>query len=225
MIQLREPGVDGAYGSETIGPAVASHGGLVQVNITLVGVTPLLMNAMSEAELLRLWDKTKPPKSAGRPKPREAAASRVHQLPDGRPHVPLMAFYKTLINAGQFIRLDGKRQITTDKKTILPGMLTVLSNLLPLTRPGTDESTRWEVDIQQGRNPNGGEAVCIIRPRFDEWQLCCTVEVDQEQMPLTMARDLVDIAGKRIGLLEYTPRHKGTFGRFNVTAWAVVPRE
>lgn len=32
-------------------------------------------------------------------------------------------------------------------------------------------------------------------------------------------REIVDTAGRRIGLLDYRPETKGPFGRFMVTAW------
>jgi hypothetical protein len=213
---------NGAYPAEPIGAAVAAHGGLVQVDVVLAGVTPLIHNAMPVEVLLALRDKEKKPRMAAKPALRDEAAAKVHRFPDGRPHVPLNALWGTLINAGQFVRLDGKRQVSTAKKTILPGMLTVLSTELPLTLHDGRTPAPWEVDIQQGRNPNGGEAVCLVRPRFDEWQFACTLEVDQEQMSLPLARQLVDIAGRRVGLLEYRPACRGTFGRFHVVTWNVV---
>lgn len=91
------------------GVSVNSHGGLIQVRVTLQGVTPLLMNSMSTEQLLDIRGKVKKPKMAARPKPNEEAASKVHALPDGRPHLPLRCVMATFINAGQFVRLDGKR--------------------------------------------------------------------------------------------------------------------
>jgi hypothetical protein len=213
---------DGAYGSETVGGRVDQHAGLVQVRLAVQGVTALLQNAMSEQQLLDIWFKRKAPKTASRRQPREEAESKLHRLPDGRPHVPPKALYGCFINAGQFVRLDGKRQVSTADRTILPSMLTLLNQELPITLPDSEESAPWEVDIQQGRNPNGGEAVCIIRPRFDLWQLSFTVEVDQQLMSLSMARDLIDIAGRRIGLLEFSPRHRGQFGCFRVSSWRTL---
>lgn len=57
---------------------------------------------------------------------------------------------------------------------------------------------------------------------FDDWRLKFAIEVDQSVMSVQMARDLVDIAGRRIGLLEFTPRHKGTYGRFVVAEWRLT---
>ena len=201
----------------------STYGGLVRVAVTVTGISPMLMNAMSEEQLLAIRDKVKKPRNAAKPTLREEAASKLHVLLDGRPHLPAPAYYKTLINAGQFVRLDGKRQVSTAKATLLPGMLSIEDVTFPLVKPGTNEPATWEVDIQQGRNPNGGEAVCIVRPRFDQWEIQAVCEVDQSQMPVSMARVLYDIAGKRVGYLEFSPRHKGTFGRFVVSNWAVLP--
>lgn len=222
MVQAISNG-DGAL-QEAIGPLVAENGGALQVEVVLSGITPMLHNAMSEQQLLDIRDKVKKAKSAARPKPREEADSKVYQLADGRPHLPVKNLYACLISAGQFVRLDGKRQISTAKATILPGMLTIESTVLPLVT-ADGQPAPWEVDIQKGTNPNGGEAVCIIRPRFDDWHVTVTLEIDQEQMPESMARALVDIAGKRIGLGDARPQRRGTFGRFVVSSWSPVREE
>ncbi len=208
--------------AEPINGQVSEHNGLIQVEVVCRGATPLLMSSMSEQQLLDLWFKNKAPKTATRRKPREEAESKLHRMPDGRLHLPTRALYSCLVNAGQFIRLDGKRQISTADKTILPSMLSLLSQTIPLTMHDGETPATWEVDIMQGRNPNGGEAVCIIRPRLDEWQFAVSIEVDQSLMPLTMARELLDIAGRRIGLLDYNPRHRGTYGQFRVVQWQEV---
>lgn len=212
-------GRNGTYPVEPPQYTTDTHGGLVTVRCIISGVSPLLMNAMSEEQLLNLFTKEKKAKTAARPKPREWADARVYRLKDGNPCLPPRNFYAALVAAGQFVRLDGKRQISTADKTILPGMLTLASAELPLTLPGKSDPAPWEVDIQQGRNPNGGEAVCIIRPRFDEWEFAAELDIDQSVMPLAMARELVELAGRRMGLGDFRPQKRGTFGRFVIRHW------
>ena len=197
------------------------NGGLVLVECSLTGMSPMLQNAMSQETLLSLWEGPtgKGSRNRERPSPRDHANDRVHKLADGRPCCPCPALYAALVNAGQYVRLDGKRQVSTLQKTILPGMLLIQDVELPLYVPGKDTPATWEVDVQQGRNPNGGEAVCIVRPRFDAWELRCTLEIDTQEMPLKLAYSLVQIAGKRIGLFDFRPQRKGTFGRFHITQW------
>lgn len=201
------------------GTEVQRNGGLIRVACTLSQITPLLMNSMSEEQLLAIRDKKKAPKNAAKPTPRDEADSKVYRLADGRPHMPVKNLYSCLIAAGAFVRLDGKRQISTAKSTVLPGMLSIEDVELPIFGGEGRAAAKWEVDIQQGRNPNGGEAVCIIRPRFDAWEIRATLEIDQQQMSESMARELVEIAGRRIGLGDGRPQKKLTFGRFSVRRW------
>lgn len=204
---------------EAKGFQVNENGGLIRVDVAVTGLTPLLMNAMSMETLLKIRSGSKSPKTAAKPSLEEEAHSKLHLLPDGRPRMPANALYASWMNAGQFVRLDGKRQVSTQKSTVLPGMLHLEDTDMPLHVPGKDKSPTWEVDIQQGRNPNGGEAVCIVRPRFDEWELRFTIEVDQNQMPIMMAMNLISIAGKRIGVLDARPQRRGLFGQFAITKW------
>lgn len=200
---------------QTEGADVQRHAGLVVLRAKLAGITPLLMNAMSEEQLLAIRERTKKARNAAKPSLREEADSKVHRMPSGEPHIPVTMLMACLIGAGQFVRLDGKRQISTAKSTVLPGLLQIENRWLPI-QPGT-----YEVDVAQGRNPNGGEAVCIVRPRFDEWSFDLTLSVDQSQVALAVVRELIDVAGSRVGLGDFRPKCKGTFGRFKVTHWEV----
>ena len=60
------------------------------------------------------------------------------------------------------------------------------------------------------------------RPRFDEWRVSFTLEVDETLFSEALVRELLDIAGKRIGLGDFRPERKGPFGRFRTDAWRVI---
>lgn len=202
------------------------NGGLVSVNVRLTGVTPILFNAMDAATLLGLGKfggvDAKPSRNAEKGTPRDICDAKLHRLPDGRPCVPMRMVYATFINAGQFCRLDGKRQVSTASSTTLPGLLQLVSPQMPIVLPGTDETPKWEVDIQQGKNPNGGEAVCIVRPRFDQWEIACELIVDRSTFSVERTRQLIELAGRRVGFAEFSPRKRGTFGTFAITSWDVA---
>lgn len=206
---------------ETEGFDFQKNGGLVKVRTALRGASPLLLNAMSHEALLGLRNKTKPAKNASKPTPREEAESKLYRTPSGTPCVPGQNLYSSMIAAGCFVRLDGKRQVSTRNETLLPGFMMLEEMLLPLYIPGTDKPAQWEVDVAQGRNPNGGEAVCIVRPRFDAWEIRPTFQVDLNEFTMEQARRLVDISSNRIGLCDRRPQKKGTFGRYQVFQWDV----
>lgn len=210
-----------APGAEATRLPKQKNGGLVNVSCTITGITPLLLNAMPRDVLLSIYTKKKTAKTAERDDPADVAASHVHRLANGDPCVPPRMLYASLIAAGIFIRLDGKRQVSTKSETNLPGLLMLSSVELPLTVPGSSDPASWEVDIQQGRNPNGGEAVCIIRPCFYKWELRPEFQVDTSVFAIESARQLVELAGRRCGIGDFRPNRKGTFGQFAITLWDV----
>lgn len=189
---------------------------LLRVKVTLKGITPLLQNKLSEDQLLRLHTKEKTSKTAPRLSPREEAAAKLHQTEDGKPIIPGEALFACLKNAGVFIRLDAKRQMSTKQSTLLPAFIHIDEPYHLIESPG------WEVDMRQGKNPNGGEAVCIIRPRFDQWKITFHMQIDVSEIGEDRIRELVDKAGARIGLHDFRPARGGTFGTFIVECWEKI---
>lgn len=188
-----------------------------RIEITLRGSTPLLMNRLSDETLLALHMKEKRKFSACR-LPREEAALKLYQQENGEPYVPVENLMACLIAAGVFIRLDGKRQLSTKNSTLLPSFLSIENRFCPVLGTNGNPAS-WEVDMRQGRNPNGGEAVCIIRPRFDQWSLKLSVLAALDSISESTIRQLVDIAGANIGLCDFRPQRRGIFGTFRVDAW------
>lgn len=191
------------------------------IDVGLRGVSPLLMNKMDPSTLEGLRTKTKTPKTAsiGTTKtPREDAERKVYLSDDG-PYLPGTMLMSCLIAAGQHVRLDGKRQISTAKSTVLPGLMTLLTTAPLLKEPDTDKAATWEADVQQGRNPNGGEAVAICRPRFDAWAFEVAIDIAETEVGENVIRELFDKAGRRCGLGDFRPQRKGIFGQFIVECW------
>lgn len=198
-----------------------THSTLVRVLVVAEGLTPLLQNRLSEETLEGIRTKSKKAKTAARPTPREECEPKVHTH-NGAPILPAENLLSCLIAAGQYIRLDGKRQVSTAKATMLPAFLSIEDPRLPLVDPRTNKPAQWEVDLRAGRNPNGGEAVAICRPRFDTWGFAATVQLDLSQIGESTLRELFDIAGRRIGLCDFRPQRKGLYGQWRITTWKHV---
>lgn len=181
------------------------------------------MNRIDNSTLEGIRTKTKAPKSSSKTMtPREEAAPKVHQDEKGKPFIPAENLLSCLIGAGQSVRLDGKRQVSTAKSTTLPAFMTIEDTHLELFDPEDDlelETAKWEVDMRAGRNPNGGELVCLCRPRFDRWAFKVRILVDEKEIAEDKIRELFDKAGKRNGLGDFRPSRKGMFGQFVVKCW------
>lgn len=197
---------------------------MLRVKIKIEGSSPMLQNAMTPETLQSLWTPDKKAKTAGRPLPRDHADSRVYKDDQGRPYVPGVNLMACLIAAGVFLRADGKRQFSTAKSSILPGLISLEESAI-LLHDHADNPAKWEVDMRRGVNPNGNEAVAVVRPRFDQWTMTFHLVINEDQVPEAKIRELIDIAGRSIGLGDFRPARKGTFGRFKIVTWKRVANE
>jgi hypothetical protein len=194
---------------------------MLLVSIKCRGTRPLLMNRMSEDTLEGLRTKIKKPKAKNigtTVTRREEAEPKVY-LCDDVPVLPGENLMSCLIAAGVFSRLDAKRQVSTGKATLLPGLMSLLDFNMPLVDPDTGAPATWDPDVRKGTNPHGGEAVCICRPRFDRWAFKCRIEIDDNECGENLIRELWDRAGRRIGLGDFRPARKGVFGQFTIEQW------
>jgi hypothetical protein len=65
------------------------------------------------------------------------------------------------------------------------------------------------------------------RPMFKEWELTFTLEMDDKILSAEQIYECLKFGGTSIGLGAFSPRCKGTFGKFKVKSFlvdGVVPR-
>jgi hypothetical protein len=180
----------------------------------------MLLNRLTEEELMIIGKFVDKKKFTAPKEPREVAEKRLYLTEDKKqPYIPTNMLMSCFIQAGIYLKMDGKRQMSTAKSTLLPGFVSIEDMYIMIVQPGTKKAPVWEVDMRQGRNPNGGEAVCIIRPRFDKWCLNFSMQIDNDQIDPSRIRELIDIAGSRCGLGDFRPQRKGIFGQFKVGCW------
>jgi len=184
------------------------------IKCTIQGQSPLLCNRFGEAEQAKVEKGTS---FVARPKhgtPREQAQPKLYLSSEGRPVIPGPNVFSAIVDAGRFIK-SGKSKLTTSKSSLVPAGVTVVEIEIPLA------PAKWEVDSRAVVVPATGGRVMCHRPRFDEWGLAFTIDVDAEMFAQDTVRELVDIAGKRLGLGDFRPSRKGPFGRFKVTSWKI----
>lgn len=70
-------------------------------------------------------------------------------------------------------------------------------------------------DRRMVKNKGKGGAVMRVRPRFNEWKLAFSLEIETEILSPSQVHEALVVAGSRVGLSDFRPR----FGRFRVTKW------
>jgi hypothetical protein len=82
--------------------------------------------------------------------------------------------------------------------------------------------SEFEIDTRAVVVPSTKGRIHRHRPRLDSWQVTFTLEYDDTLLKESQVRQIVDDTGKRVGLLDFRPACKGSFGRFVVTSWTPV---
>lgn len=184
--------------------------GQVLIDVTIQGTTPLLCNKFGEAFGL---DTPAGAFKGDKGTPLEQAAAKLYIGHDKKPIIPQPNLFRCLIDAGKFFKM-GKSTVTTQKTSLIPACVEIDGIELPLIH-----KEPWQVDTRAVRIPSTGGRILCHRPSFHDWGLSFTLSVDTDMIGLKLIRELVDAAGKRIGLGDFRPATKGPFGKFCVTRW------
>jgi len=148
--------------------------------------------------------------------PQSIAESKLYIGLSGKPTIPQPNIMRCLVDGGRFHKA-GKSQLTTSKSSIMFSCVDVDGAEIEI-----EHRQPWKVDTRAVRIPSTGGRILAHRPMFDDWKLSFEVVLDETILGPLLFRQVVNDAGKRIGLGDFRPATKGPYGRFEVTSWAVV---
>lgn len=190
----------------------------MDLSITIRGVTPLLMNRFTDEAQLTASAATRGTFVGDRGTGMEQAGKRLYLGEDGKIGIPQPNVLRMLVDAGKFFK-NGRTKITTQASSLITSCVDVGGFFLPIDHAG------WKVDTRPVRIPATGGRILCHRPMFEVWALPFDVELDTEEISENLLREIVDKAGRAIGLGDFRPDRKGPFGKFVVDRWerAVSP--
>lgn len=192
------------------------------VRVKCRGVSPFLMDRMTDETLDELRTGVRRNKPKDTPV-RDVAKVKIYREngDQGRIGIPQEMLFAALSNAGRNVK-NGKKQVSTAKTTTLPDFMSIEELFIPLTNIDPDnEENSWVPDKRRGRLADG-TAVCVVRPKFTEWEFEVTVEYDEKKADESCVKALFNNAGSAQGLGSFRPNCKGPFGRFRVIEWNQV---
>lgn len=188
------------------------------IHMTLTGVSPILMNPMTEAILDQLWAPSGSRKAKVEITPQQAAEAKIIRNLKGLIGIPAEYLLAALVTAGKFVKYDTRKNMSTNDSSLVPAFIFLEGMFFPFE----NQKTKWVVDKRRGVLNNAGKsvAVCIVRPRFDEWAFDVTASF--ADIDASKVRQLFEYAGKVAGLCDFRPSCRGPFGRFTISRWEVV---
>ena len=186
-----------------------------KISVTIQDKSPLLMNKFTDEAQMQATTGQSGSLNGDRGTPHEQAEKVLYTDEKGQPIIPQTNLYRCIMEAGKYFKA-GRSKVTTQKSSILPSCLDMDGLYFPLIH-----KEPWTVDARPVRIPATGGRILRYRPCFHDWQVSFEGELDTTVMAAKMLRDLVDKAGKAIGLGDFRPDCKGPFGKFVVTSWTV----
>jgi hypothetical protein len=198
---------------------------MATISMTLKGVSPILMNQMTEETLDQLWSPGSKRKQRVQDiTPKQAAESKLIRNEDGEIGIPVEYLFAALVYAGKFVKYDSRRNMSTADTSLVPSCIFLEGAFYPFK----NQKEPWHVDKRRGVLRSGsakGVAVAIVRPRIVNWEFDVVVEYDGDEIDVTKVRALFEAAGKKAGLGDFRPNCRGPFGRFIISRWDVIEQE
>ena len=182
------------------------------IKVEIAGVSPLLMNRFTESAQEKSTNGTGAVHVGKKGTPREQAESKLYTDSNAHPVLPGPNLFRAIIDAGTFVK-SGKSKITTMRSSLVPAGVALLDLELPIS------PAKWEPDSRAVVIPSTGGRIMCHRPRFDQWGVKFDLDVDESMFSVALVRELLDLAGQRIGVGDFRPARKGPFGRFKVVNW------
>ncbi len=183
------------------------------VEITIVGVTPLLIHKFNEeSEQARSTRQV----IQNHGTPREQAEKVVYVNKDGY-YFPGTWIAGCWTEAGGNHKLRGSRK---SAKYVVPAAIRVVDTAVPiLNGDGKSRAKDYEVDSRPVTIPATKGRVMRHRPRFDCWSAKFTAKINENLLPEDFSQQLLTEAGEQQGIGDFRPNKRGPFGTFRITNW------
>ena len=183
------------------------------IQCSIEGTVPMLCNRFTDAAMEAATNGNRISTVGDRGTPREIAEAKLYLGHDGTPMIPQPNLFRCIMDAGVFFKA-GKSKITTQKSSLIPACLAIHEIEIPI-----EHREPWTIDTRAVRIPSTGGRISTHRPIFHDWRLTFHLELDETVIGIKLLREIVDTAGKRIGLGDFRPACKGPYGRFVVVHW------
>jgi len=174
-------------------------------NVTITGTSPLLMNRPSA--LIGDISKEKTQKDET---PEKQAEKKLYEI-DGKLYQPETHIKGSLVEAGKDQKVVGKGKSTYSK---IVGYAVEINPFEIIHK-----KQKWTPYSVLAVNPSTRGRNLLHRPMLKEWELDFEVTFDEEQIPASILKEIMERAGKFVGIGDWRPAKKGRFGKFQVTSW------
>jgi len=179
--------------------------------VKIEGVSPLLMNRPSQ---LDIGDKSKDVKRETQT-PKELAEKKLYQDSKDRIYLPATWFQGAIVEAGKQKKMMGKGSSKATYSKVAGSSVEINPFEIII-------KDAWEVFSILAVNPTTKGRNVLHRPMFKNWSVEFECTFDEEQIEVPVMKEIIDIAGRSVGVGDWRPAKKGRFGKFQITEWKAI---
>lgn len=184
-----------------------------KVEVKIEGTSPLLYNRFIDTEI-EGTAKKRTGKAKGVPVEDKLYTMKEDgQVGNPIPYIPAIYFRNTMIGAGKQFQVQGKGKATYSK--LIGSTVDVLPDKIP-------NNHTWDVLRVPAVNPNTKGRVMTERPKMDEWSCEFTIVLDDDSISMDTIIEILEHAGKYVGIGDWRPDKKGRYGKFRVVEFKEV---
>ena len=179
----------------------------MNIEVRIDGTSPLLQHRFS-------GDGQPAPKSKvkNRTQTREDVESYLYKNGTDEIYQPSTHLICTMKKAGARFQIPGQGKLTY-KNLLGSGVVIVSPDAIPHVNQEWTTDLR-SVIINRAR-------IMRSRPRFEEWALEFLLDIEEDEVPQEVLQEILEYAGKRVGIGDFRPEKGGSFGRFQITKWEI----
>lgn len=179
---------------------------ITEMNIGIMGTTPLLMEKMSDKVIESLTNIMEGKGKEKKPNRNfeQEVKDKIHYTADGKVGFPASGFKKAIVEAAPYMA-------DMDKK--LARSIVVIGDMIEIKfkQQVTNKAMGRDSGIRRAPRP-------IWRPEFKGWSCTLKVRFNNSQITADQVVNLIKLAGFHIGVGGWTPQHSGSYGMFTVAS-------
>lgn len=176
-----------------------------KIKATIEGTTPIIFNRFRDTQI------------EGKSKKRTGAIAeaeiedKLYQDEDGNTLLPSVYLKNCITEAAKQFKIVGKGKSTYSK--LVASTVDIEPFMIEL------KAGKYEVFRISAVNPMTKGRMMTERPRYNKWSVSFEIILNDPAIPASVINEILEHAGKYVGVGDWRPEKKGMFGKFMITSF------
>ena len=176
-----------------------------KISVTIEGTTPILFNRFRDVAI------------EGKSKKRTGAMAetdiedKLYLDDKGKVQLPSVYIKNCITEASKQFKIVGKGKSTYSK--LVASTIDIEPFLIDF------KSGKYEVFRISAVNPMTKGRMMTERPKFTKWSASFEIVINDPAVPISVINEILEHAGKYVGVGDWRPEKKGMFGKFMIASF------